>query len=238
MSDKSNNKVLEYGFDLMEGFEFEAKIRHHIYEEKGEDIESIENKNNSENMNNESKNTEQDKEQTGSAKMTYNNNESRDRAYERESNKLVGVETERRLTVGSGISLKGEISDCDKLVIFGDVEVKLNNVNYLHITESGVFHGSAEVEGAEISGLFEGDLSVKGHVVINSTGRVNGKITYGSIEIKPGGKFTGEIIEEEYKLGGKSGRLQRPVSAYGGREEQQANAESDSENVSFDEVEI
>lgn len=106
-----------------------------------------------------------------------------------------GVEAERRLTVGYGISLEGKVSDCDKLIIYGIVNAELNNVKSLHISESGKFTGSANIDNAEISGTFEGDINVKENIIINSTGRVNGKITYGSIEIKPGGKFTGEIVE-------------------------------------------
>ena len=41
----------------------------------------------------------------------------------------------------------------------------------------------------------KGEIKVRKNIVISSTGRVSGKITYNSIEIKPGGKFTGEIIE-------------------------------------------
>ncbi len=106
------------------------------------------------------------------------------------------VETERRLTVGYGIFLEGKVSNCDKLVIYGDVNAELNNVKALQISDSGTFRGAAEVEQAEISGTFEGSLRVRKSILINASGRVNGKITYGSIEIKPGGKFTGEIIED------------------------------------------
>lgn len=109
----------------------------------------------------------------------------------------IGLETERRLTVGYGISLEGKVSDCDKLVIYGTVNAELNNVKALQISDSGCFRGAAEIDYAEIAGLFEGELRVRKSIVINSTGRVSGKITYGSIEIKPGGKFTGEIVEDK-----------------------------------------
>lgn len=110
--------------------------------------------------------------------------------------KTDGIEAERRLTVGYGITLTGEVSDCDRLVIYGKVNAKLHNVKFLQISDSGKFNGSAEIGQAEISGVFEGELKVANNITITSTGRVNGKITYGSIEIRPGGKFTGEIIED------------------------------------------
>jgi cytoskeletal protein CcmA (bactofilin family) len=112
------------------------------------------------------------------------------------SSKVDGVEAERRLTVGYGITLTGEVSDCDRLVIYGKVNAKLQNVKFLQISDSGKFNGSASIDQAEISGVFEGELKVSNNITITSTGRVNGKITYGSIEIRPGGKFTGEIVED------------------------------------------
>ncbi|MDE3059585.1 MAG: polymer-forming cytoskeletal protein [Pseudomonadota bacterium] len=104
-----------------------------------------------------------------------------------------GKGNRRVLTVGSDILLKGEIATCDRLVIEGKVDATLNEVHTVEITESGSFKGSAHIEDAEISGLFEGDLVVRNRLVIYSTGRVRGKITYGEIEIERGGELTGEI---------------------------------------------
>lgn len=103
----------------------------------------------------------------------------------------------RVLTVGNDILLKGEIATCDRLVIEGKVDATLNDVHTVEIAETGSFKGSAQIEDAEISGLFEGDLTVRGRLVIYATGRVRGKISYGEIEIERGGEISGEI-----KIGG------------------------------------
>ncbi len=102
-------------------------------------------------------------------------------------------DSRRVLTVGSDILLKGEIATCDRLVIEGKVDAVLNDVGTVELAESGSFKGVAQVENAEISGLFEGELVVKGRLVIYASGRVRGKITYGEIEIERGGELTGEI---------------------------------------------
>lgn len=99
----------------------------------------------------------------------------------------------RVLTVGNDILLKGEIATCDRLVIEGKVDATLNDVHTVEIAECGSFKGSAQIEDAEISGLFEGDLTVRGRLVIYSTGKVRGKISYGEIEIERGGELTGDI---------------------------------------------
>ena len=99
----------------------------------------------------------------------------------------------RILTVGNDILLKGEIATCDRLVIEGSVDATLKEVHTVEIAESGSFKGAAEIEDAEISGLFEGDLIVRNRLTIYATGKVRGKISYGEIEIERGGLISGEI---------------------------------------------
>jgi cytoskeletal protein CcmA (bactofilin family) len=106
-------------------------------------------------------------------------------------------QSERQMIVGNGISVQGRIDNCDRLVIDGDVNCELSSLKTLIISEAGSFKGQGNVQDAEISGRFEGDLVVSGHITIMQTGRVDGKITYNSIEIKTGGKFTGSIVLKE-----------------------------------------
>jgi cytoskeletal protein CcmA (bactofilin family) len=100
----------------------------------------------------------------------------------------------KRLIVGQGISLSGEITACDRLVVDGSVQVTLNQTRAIEITESGRFtNGKAEVEEAEISGVYEGDLTVRKRLLIRSTGQVKGNVRYGEIEVERGGRITGAI---------------------------------------------
>jgi cytoskeletal protein CcmA (bactofilin family) len=110
---------------------------------------------------------------------------------------MAAKNSKRILTVGAEINLKGEIATCDRLVIEGMVDASLKDVHTVEISEAGSFKGTASVEDAEISGLFEGDLMVRNRLTIYSTGKVRGKISYGEIEIERGGELTGEI-----RLGG------------------------------------
>ena len=99
----------------------------------------------------------------------------------------------RRLSVGRGITLSGEINSCQKLLIEGTVEATLTNCRALDITESGLFKGSTSIEEAEVSGRFEGNLTVCKRLLIKATGRVSGTIRYGQIEIECGGQIAGDI---------------------------------------------
>lgn len=101
--------------------------------------------------------------------------------------------TKRVLTVGPDIQMKGEITTCDRVVIEGMVDATMKDVHTVELAQSGSLKGTAEVEDAEISGIFEGDLVVRGRLIIYSTGRVNGNVTYGEIEIERGGQLSGSI---------------------------------------------
>ncbi|MCG8528344.1 MAG: polymer-forming cytoskeletal protein [Opitutales bacterium] len=104
---------------------------------------------------------------------------------------------EKQMIVGYGISVEGRIENCDRLVLDGNMNCELSDLKTLIISDSGHFKGKGHVDEAEISGRFDGELIVDGHIVIMESGCVDGKITYKSIEIKPGGKFTGQIILQD-----------------------------------------
>ena len=98
-----------------------------------------------------------------------------------------------KLTVGPNIKLKGvEITDCDTLLVEGNVEATMDS-RLMQIAAGGSFRGSAEIDIAEIHGLFEGTLTVRDRLVIHATGRVTGKIRYGKLVVEEGGQLSGEI---------------------------------------------
>jgi cytoskeletal protein CcmA (bactofilin family) len=100
----------------------------------------------------------------------------------------------KRLIVGPGISLKGKISSCDRLVIEGDVEAELENCHTVEVTENGTFKGAAEIAGAEISGNYEGSLTVRENLLIRGTGHVSGTVRYGRLHIEDGGEINGDLM--------------------------------------------
>jgi cytoskeletal protein CcmA (bactofilin family) len=103
----------------------------------------------------------------------------------------------RRLIVGRGTSLSGEITSYDRLIIEGNVEASLQNCQHMTIHETGVFNGNAAIDEVEVSGRFEGDLVVRKRLLIRASGHVAGTITYGEIEIEAGGRISGVIQAPE-----------------------------------------
>ncbi|MFO1314682.1 MAG: polymer-forming cytoskeletal protein [Burkholderiales bacterium] len=100
---------------------------------------------------------------------------------------------ESRLFVGVNIKLKGvAVSDCDALVIEGHVEATVHS-KALEIAKPGTLQGTAEIEVAEIHGVFEGDLTARTRLVVHGTGRVSGTIRYGKLVVAEGGEITGDL---------------------------------------------
>jgi cytoskeletal protein CcmA (bactofilin family) len=99
----------------------------------------------------------------------------------------------KKLIVGRDIFLSGEIKSCNKLVVEGSVEAALRDCQTVEIAEAGLFRGSAEIDTADVSGRFEGDLTVRTRLIIRSTGRIVGTVRYGQIEIERGGVISGQI---------------------------------------------
>ncbi len=98
-----------------------------------------------------------------------------------------------RLIVGPDVKLKSaEILDCDTLVVEGRVEATMDS-RVIRIAEEGVYAGKVSIDIAEIHGSFEGELTVRGQLMIHATGRVSGKIRYGKMLIEEGGRISGEI---------------------------------------------
>jgi cytoskeletal protein CcmA (bactofilin family) len=99
----------------------------------------------------------------------------------------------RQLTVGREISLSGEIASCDTLIVEGSVEANLQNCRDVDIAETGFFKGSAEIDNADVRGVFEGNLIVRKRLLIRAGGQVSGTIKYGQIEIELGGQISGDV---------------------------------------------
>ncbi len=102
-------------------------------------------------------------------------------------------ESNKKLVVGRDISLSGEITDCDVLIVEGKVKASLFDSRRFEISESGTFEGTVEIETAEIKGHFDGELLVRGRLLIRRTGRVRGRIRYAELEIERGGQIAGDI---------------------------------------------
>ena len=99
----------------------------------------------------------------------------------------------RKLVIGQGITMSGEIEACEHLIVEGTIEATLKGANVLDVYESGAFLGTVEIDEANIAGRFEGDITVKGRLTIESTGQVIGSISYKELSMEAGAVIDGSI---------------------------------------------
>lgn len=104
-----------------------------------------------------------------------------------------GNEESKRLLVGRDISLSGEITACDALVVEGTVEATLEHSQSIEVAETGLFKGKVTIEEAIIGGRFEGDLTVRGTLTVKSTGVLEGTVRFGRLEVELGGVIKGDV---------------------------------------------
>jgi cytoskeletal protein CcmA (bactofilin family) len=108
--------------------------------------------------------------------------------------RAIGPETPgSKLIVGPNIKLKGvEISDCDVLIVEGQVEATINS-KAMQIAKPGTLKGTAVIDVAEVDGEFTGELTAHTKLVVHGTGRVSGTIRYGRLIVADGGELTGDV---------------------------------------------
>ena len=104
-----------------------------------------------------------------------------------------GNDDTKRLVIARDVCISGEITSCDRLIVEGRLEVSLPHARIIEVAPSGFFKGSADVEEADISGRFEGELIAHDRLVVRTSGRINGTIRYGRIVIESGGEISGDM---------------------------------------------
>jgi len=99
----------------------------------------------------------------------------------------------KKLVVGREIRLSGAISSCDCLVVEGQVEADLTEARMVVVSRGGTFKGTATVANAEISGLFDGNLTVSDTATVKPGGVVRGTVCYANLVMEKGGIVEGTL---------------------------------------------
>ena len=112
------------------------------------------------------------------------------------------------LVIGKNVSVNGQVSNCEVLKINGNAEMTVDTTDKIIVEKEGRFKGDVKVREAQIGGSFEGKLSVEETLLITTDGRVDGRVNYGSIEIRRGGTISGEVNQGEDKGDERSKRIE------------------------------
>ena len=109
-----------------------------------------------------------------------------------QADRAARAHNDRLLIVGQGISVKGRIQSCDRLIVEGKVEATLQ-ADEIDVVNGGIFNGDVEVNTAIISGTLTGSVVVRGRLEITETGRVTGRVRYNQLMVHEGGRISGDV---------------------------------------------
>lgn len=136
-------------------------------------------------------------------------------------------EEDRRLVIGKGISVSGEIEACDYLMVEGTIEAALKGARILEVTETGTFYGTVEIDEASVAGRFEGDLTVNGRLTVQAGGIITGSVSYRELEVQAGASIEGKLTP----LKGGEVQQQKPAPKSSAGSSQKAAAQQKSQKA-------
>ena len=97
-----------------------------------------------------------------------------------------------KVVIGHGVTISGEIKKADEVQIDGDADITMKTDN-LVVGVTGHCKGNIETHNADVWGEFDGDIKASGTLTIQEQGKVSGSIEYQNVQIKLGGKLSGDI---------------------------------------------
>lgn len=96
------------------------------------------------------------------------------------------------LVVREDTAIMGEIRNCQRIEIYGQVQGQIAAESIL-IHEGGRFHGTVRSDTADVHGTMQGDVFVKHLISIRSSGSVSGNVRYGQLALEAGGNLSAEV---------------------------------------------
>jgi cytoskeletal protein CcmA (bactofilin family) len=120
-------------------------------------------------------------------------------------------EEENVAYIGAGVTLKGEISASDLIIVDGAIEGDVS-ARVIQVGQGGVIRGKVSATEADVSGWISDHIEIKQLLVVRATGRVEGKITYGEIELEKGAVIAGELTAIDDYRAAKAAPAAKPAA--------------------------
>lgn len=95
--------------------------------------------------------------------------------------------------IGRAITIRGNLSGSEDLLVEGRVEGSVTLKNHLSIEETGVVEADIDVEDLTVRGEMKGDINAAQSVSINANARVVGNVRAPRVIIEDGARFRGQI---------------------------------------------
>ncbi len=97
------------------------------------------------------------------------------------------------IMIGEGVSVSGKFIVPGRAVINGSLDGELQAEELL-VGAQGKIVGNVKVRRADVFGEVHDTLLASEHLIIRTSGRVNGNASYGEIEIERGGLVQGAVV--------------------------------------------
>lgn len=109
-------------------------------------------------------------------------------------NSSAGVKPDQEdvVYIGPGVTLKGEFSISERLVVDGVIEGDVT-AQAVIVGRTGAIRGKVTAAQADISGVVGDHIDIEDLLVVRSTGRVEGRVLYGEIELEKGAVLMGDL---------------------------------------------
>jgi cytoskeletal protein CcmA (bactofilin family) len=95
--------------------------------------------------------------------------------------------------MGPGAHYEGDLSFEGRVRVDGHFTGRVYSEDLLELGAEGVIEGEADVARAIIAGTVLGRLRVRERLVVDSSGRIEGKLDAGVCELRPGAIVLGEV---------------------------------------------
>ena len=106
------------------------------------------------------------------------------------------AEDTKVITIGKGVVFSGKVIEADHVKLEGKADGELA-ANAVELTSSGSLDGNVKCDTFIVAGAFSGEATVSGSLSVKSTGKIEGKISYGSLAVEAGGAVLGTLEQPE-----------------------------------------
>ncbi|QHE87178.1 bactofilin family protein [Hydrogenophaga sp. BPS33] len=96
------------------------------------------------------------------------------------------------VVIGEGVSISGVLKVPGRAVIHGDFQGELY-AEELTLGLAGTIAGKTHVGKADVQGEIRDELLVTGHLIVRASGRIQGHVAYGEVEVERGGNIQGAL---------------------------------------------
>ena len=102
------------------------------------------------------------------------------------------------ISIGTGVVFSGKIIEADNVKLEGTADGEII-AKTVEISAAGSLDGTVKCDTLIVAGAFSGEATVVGGLSVIRTGRIEGKISYGSLSVEDGGAVLGTLEQSETK---------------------------------------